>query len=1666
MDAETPAIGVQEASDEQLAPQWAGSCIPKIIAEVAGTTAQKDHERFQILEVTDFRDLLEITFDDLRGEEIKFPSWKAKGIVRIATWIHGRLEELGQDASDGAILFGLSRSVLPEVTFGGLNTGETTTTPPPPTTTTDTETQKVPSVKVVVPTFDCNESKWPRFKESFEAAMLQLRLSETLEDPDASVEKKQLLYGHLATALAGSTGNKTYITKFRESKDGYEVWQHLLRYFESKGVRTLQATIERRKVDSVKVNERMSASQAIHILTDSFTRLDELGRGYDHSEKLEKLKTALQHDPLYLHEVERIGDLEEKVDDEDPDDTHFEYVKMFVRRRELNLNTEMSKKAQTERRKLLRTQGWLPNWNQGQPSGDKSTPKKGNNKNKPKHGPKNQQNQQGQRQPRDRRQRNRADDSGESKTPQEPPSEDKPIPPTKFNPAERKPKVRRIIVNCRRNNVNRARDDGIFEATLDSGADQCVISIDSGWTTLTQREHEVELIGADGSVVGKSNHIVTAAAGIRDADGNVYVALINEAIAVESMPESLLQPLQLRKAGVDVYDNTDEATNPEGPRLNIAGVVIPLKKKGPSAVLEIFPLSEDELDEYETLELTNPSRWDPETGTNVVRRTTLGIKKKTWSKDELRKWGRLLNIRDKANIRKTLESTTCLAEHEPGTLLRRHFKRRFPQLGVNRLKGTAYTDTFELSVPSVEGYTKVQLVHLREANWTWCYPMKREADFSKILNRFVIEVGAPDALRADNAQAETSDVVKNLCTKYGILRNFSEPKHQWQNRAENAVGKVKDAIRHLHSLWGAPASLWADSIRLDNELRQLRRTSERPTPFERLHGHTPDRSAFRFEFWEPIMYYDDRSFSKMSPGRWLGVATNTGDALTYRIMRTDGERLVRSEIRAMTHIEREQFSSQLNWLQAHLSSPIDDEAPIIRNTPIRQREGKLVLNMRDVVANSSPFPDPQDLAALDELIEDDSSAIPAGTTGDDSDSDDSATDDSDDEEDVMDTTDIFPDAAATRAGGALEEGSPGGVLEEGMPASNSENTAPLYGPVRGEWLSLLGRGIIKEFGDGVYSGRITDAYPEHLHVVYDDGEEEDLSYEEVLACLAPEKERELYSYERILDMTPKKVRLLWNDGSCTWEPLASLRQTDPITVAEFITEQMPTHPARAWADRTLRRQRQAKTRAQLRAARLQKPTSMHGFPLPRNVKHAYELDREHGNTRWADAIRKEMQKLFGMGVFEFHTSRSEIPDGYQYGRTHMVFAVKTDGTHKARLVMGGDRIDAGQLARYGPVMSSASMRILLTFADRLGKKTRKADCTSAYCYANTREKVWTPCGPEFGEYNGMVAVLAKALYGLKTSGFEWAIELGKTLSGLGFTRCRGDECVWRKPIRREDGTLSYDWISTFVDDILVVADDPDYYLDILAETYELKDRGEVENHLGLIFHQKRDGYTHMSPSRYIEEKLTEIEEHRGGNPLRKYKTPLDVTYKPELDDSAHLDKEGIQYYQSLVGALNWIVTCGRIDIAFATSTLAKYNAEPREGHLDAAYHVFGYLRQTSSKGIVFNGGSPRVVQEEYTQDDLGLYSDAEEERDPAEPEPIDEELPITIFVDADHAHEQTTRRSVTGIVIYVGSTPVIWISKRQKTVSSSTYAAEFAALRTAVEQAISIRYMMRSFGWP
>ena len=105
-----------------------------------------------------------------------------------------------------------------------------------------------------------------------------------------------------------------------------------------------------------------------------------------------------------------------------------------------------------------------------------------------------------------------------------------------------------------------------------------------------------------------------------------------------------------------------------------------------------------------------------------------------------------------------------------------------------------------------------------------------------------------------------------------------------------------------------------------------------------------------------------------------------------------------------------------------------------------------------------------------------------------------------------------------------------------------------------------------------------------------------------------------------------------------------------------------------------------------------------------------------------------------------------------------------------------------------------------------------------------------------------------------------------------------------------------------------------------------------------------------------------------------------------------------------------------------------------------------------------------ALGKDFTQELGDLYPDAAEELDANLPTPLVQEISIAVFVDSDHGNDKVTIISIMGLIAFLGRTPAFYPSKRQGAIKTSTYGAEFCAMKTGVEETIVIRYMMRCLG--
>ena len=431
--------------------------------------------------------------------------------------------------------------------------------------------------------------------------------------------------------------------------------------------------------------------------------------------------------------------------------------------------------------------------------------------------------------------------------------------------------------------------------------------------------------------------------------------------------------------------------------------------------------------------------------------------------------------------------------------------------------------------------------------------------------------------------------------------------------------------------------------------------------------------------------------------------------------------------------------------------------------------------------------------------------------------------------------------------------------------------------------------------------------------------------------------------------------------------------------------------------------------------------------------------------------------------FKFFEKGTTPPRGYQYIKLLWTFDVKFDGRKRARLVAGGHMTEKLDKEETTSTMVGLDTVILASLAARCkGLKCLSGDINSAYIQAHTKEKVYTIAGPEFGPLEGQLVIIDKALYGLQTSGNAWHSKLSDDLRDMGFTPSKADRDLW---IRERGDYLEY--MCVFVDDITVFSKEPMLIFDTLKEKYgyEFKEIAEPEYYNGADLSVDRSGEMTMSAKTYLKNIVDKIEDIIG-QPLKNYGAPMVTTYHPEIDESDLLDPNFIKIYQMLIGCAQWAVTIGRYDIQYATNTLARYASCPREGHLKAIIRVFGYLKHHKKYRIKIDPDPPNYNGLTFTDHDwTEIYDAAVEELPLDAPPAYVDEVYITVYVDASHACDLVTRRSVTGILLCVNKTPIKWYSKRQNTVETSTYGSELVALRIAVEMVMEYRYILRMMGF-
>ena len=266
-------------------------------------------------------------------------------------------------------------------------------------------------------------------------------------------------------------------------------------------------------------------------------------------------------------------------------------------------------------------------------------------------------------------------------------------------------------------------------------------------------------------------------------------------------------------------------------------------------------------------------------------------------------------------IKATLAATTQYGRSVVRFPFRMHFKTRFPAANVDRLNDAVATDTFFSDTPAVNdgiaghgGVTMAQIFCARDTQLGLAVPMRSEKDMPMSIHEWIRTYGAPNMLISDNAKVEIGKAVKDILRYYVIKDHQSEPHFQHQNYAERRMQELKRMLNTMLDRSGAPADMWLLCLlfiiylmnRLDVD------SLGGKSPIEAAFNQRPDISPLLAFWWYQPVYY--QSFDKGFPsktneklGRWVGVAENKGDLMTFWIMDQETRMVVaRSNVRPVS----------------------------------------------------------------------------------------------------------------------------------------------------------------------------------------------------------------------------------------------------------------------------------------------------------------------------------------------------------------------------------------------------------------------------------------------------------------------------------------------------------------------------------------------------------------------------------------------------------------------------------------------------------------------------------------------------------------------------------------------------------------------------------------------
>jgi hypothetical protein len=392
---------------------------------------------------------------------------------------------------------------------------------------------------------------------------------------------------------------------------------------------------------------------------------------------------------------------------------------------------------------------------------------------------------------------------------------------------------------------------------------------------------------------------------------------------------------------------------------------------------------------------------------------------------------------------------------------------------------------------------------------------------------------------------------------------------------------------------------------------------------------------------------------------------------------------------------------------------------------------------------------------------------------------------------------------------------------------------------------------------------------------------------------------------------------------------------------------------------------------------------------------------------WKTAEDEEMESLYGHGTWQ-EVSRSSVPKGHPVFSCRWVYVAKADAEghvarFKARLVIHGfrQRYGVDYYETYSPVVRYDSIRAILYYDVRRRWSVLQYDVKTAFLHGDLDELVFMELPPGREGDRTTVCRLAKSLYGLKQAPRVWNMMLHRALVATGLKRLNSDHGRYARQVGDDLDAL----VSVYVDDLLILCEPATCkeISDALRAQFQLTDLGPVRFLLGIEVHiDVEEGAIFLSQATYIFTILKRFHMLEC-NGVATPESKIESTTKPPKDQDMP--------YREIVGAIQYLVSGTRPDIAHATRFLGQFNSCFDWSHFQKTKRVLRYLKATQDHGLLIK----------VSRDVLAR---------------------VEVFTDADYANDESDRKSVSGYVSQTDGDSIAYASKKQEVTAISTSEAE------------------------